>query len=56
LGPLVFGYAYAWFNAAGHVQIPGAPFLLAALLHAAALALALGVMAHFKKSAADAAA
>jgi DHA1 family tetracycline resistance protein-like MFS transporter len=51
LGPLVFGYAYAWFNAAGHVQIPGAPFLLAAVLHAAALALALGVMAHFKKPA-----
>jgi DHA1 family tetracycline resistance protein-like MFS transporter len=30
LGPLIFGYAYAWFVAPGHPQVPGAAFLLAA--------------------------
>lgn len=42
-GPLIFGYAYAWFVAPGHPQVPGAAFLLAAAMLALA-ALIAGVM------------
>lgn len=51
IGPTLFGFAYAWFVQPGHPQVPGAAFLLAALLHAAAVILALGVVSHFKKPA-----
>ncbi len=44
----MFGYAYAWFHQPGHPDVPGAAFLLAAGLHAGALALAAAAMAHFK--------
>ena len=51
LGPLLFGYAYSAFNQPGHAQAPGGPFLLAALIVAAALALALPATTNFGKPA-----
>ena len=45
VAPLTFGYVYAWSVAPGHPQLPGAGFLLAALLHAVAALIAVGLMA-----------
>jgi DHA1 family tetracycline resistance protein-like MFS transporter len=51
LGPLVFGYTYAWFAEPGHPAVPGAAFMLAAALHGAAAVIALVVMARSPKPA-----
>jgi DHA1 family tetracycline resistance protein-like MFS transporter len=44
LGPLTFGFVYAWFTSADHPQLPGSGFLLAAILQMLALLIALAVM------------
>ncbi|MDB5446102.1 MAG: transporter [Phenylobacterium sp.] len=49
--PLTFGYVYAWFVAPGHPQLPGAGFLLAALLHAIAALIAVGLMVRAPRTA-----
>jgi MFS transporter, DHA1 family, tetracycline resistance protein len=45
IGPLVFGYAYAWEVSPEGIDVPGAAFYLAAALHGAAVLLALLVVA-----------
>ncbi|MET0275034.1 MAG: MFS transporter, partial [Phenylobacterium sp.] len=51
IGPVIFGGAYAWFVAPGHLYFPGAAFLLAAGLHAAAAIATLALMARAAKPA-----
>jgi MFS transporter, DHA1 family, tetracycline resistance protein len=51
IGPLLFGYAYAWEVSPDGLGLPGAAFYLAAGLHAAAVLLALVLMARAPRSA-----
>lgn len=51
IGPLMFGYTYAWFVAPDHPLVPGAAFLLAAGLHAVGALIAFTLMARAPKSA-----
>jgi DHA1 family tetracycline resistance protein-like MFS transporter len=52
IGPLMFGFTYAWFVAPGHPSVPGAAFMLAAGLHAIAALIAIIVMARAPRRAA----
>jgi DHA1 family tetracycline resistance protein-like MFS transporter len=51
VAPPMFAFTYAWFVQPGHAQVPGAAFLLAALLHVPALALALSVVGQSRRAA-----
>ena len=51
IGPLVFGYAYAWEVSPEGIGMPGTAFYLAATLHVAAMLLALVLMARSARTA-----
>jgi DHA1 family tetracycline resistance protein-like MFS transporter len=55
VAPSIFGFTYAWFVSAGHAQVPGAAFFLAAGLHAVAALIAVAVMARAPRAAGAAA-